>query len=451
MNISHEDDIISPARSLLLLAHSTGEPSPAALPMSMPSSKYRLHSSPSALMSASTEGSPKKKLHTTTTTVTKKSTNQKVAAEKSTSETMKSSMKRYNNYNIFFMLERQRLLLQSRGGAMAITVGGVATYSVVTQAVDSVEVNNRPRPSSNDITKEEENLRPVRCYTNLVLPALCRRYADLPLSRNNWFEELVATRDSKRRHCKRQGLIPFVDLARMIATNYREVDDETKAFVNEAALRIALYNHDLESKEMKKWEDSVELVISPCPTDRMGLTQKEMKGEKEVGTKTLLKNDDPSKNNKARDGAILTMMTTQLPPRIVHSATMMPRTLTASALPSPMVSYDFELARLRREAEMAAFARIEIEQRITQLQMQHYHQLRLQEQQRASRQHELLNILHRGNLMLTRINNNPGIMGRVSIVPSGSSILSSGDNVDIRSLISGVIPEVVNNDLLREK
>ena len=460
MNISHEDDVISPARSLLLLAHSTGEPSPAALPMSMPSSKYRLHSSPSALMSASTEGSPKKKLHTTTTTVTKKSTNQKVAAKKSTGETMKSSTKRYNNYNIFFMLERQRLLLQSRGGAMAITVGGVATCSVVTQAVDSVEVNNRPRPSINDITKEEENLGAVRCYTNLVLPALCRRYADLPLSRNNWFEELVATRDSKRRHCKRQGLIPFVDLARMIATNYREVDDETKAFVNEVALRIALYNHDLESKEMKKWEDSVELVISPCPTDRMGLTQKEMKArqrrEKEVGTKTLLKNDDPSKNNKARDGAMSTMMTTQLPPRIVHSATMMPRTLTASALPRPMVSYDFELARLRREAEMAAFARIELEQRITQLQMQLYHQLRLQEQRRASHQHashqhELLNILHRGNLMLTRINNNPGIMGRVSIVPSGSSILSSEDNVDIRSLISGVIPEVINNDLLREK
>ena len=42
-------------------------------------------------------------------------------------------------------------------------------------------------------------------------------------------------------------------------------------------------------------------------------------------------------------------------------------------------------------------------------------------------------------------------MGRVSIVPSGASILSSEDNVDIRSRISGVIPEVVNNDLPREK
>ena len=95
---------------------------------------------------------------------------------------------------------------------------------------------------------------------------------------------------------------------------------------------------------------------------------------------------------------------------------------------------------------MAAFARIELEQRITQLQMQHYHQLRLQEQQRASRQHELLNILHRENLLLTRINNNPGIMGRVSIVPSANQSCRP-KTMSASPDISGVIPEVVNNDL----
>jgi hypothetical protein len=241
-------------------------------------------------------------------------------------------------------------------------------------------------------------------------------------------------------------------LANIIAKNYREVDDETKAFVNEVALQIALYNHDLEeSKEMKECED------------RMGLTQEQMKArqrqEMEVGKKTLLKNDDPSKNNKARGaGAMSTMMMTQLPPPLVHSTTMMPRTLTvhsttmmpptltASALPSPMVSYDFELARLWREAEMAAFARIELEQRITQLQIQHYHQLRVQEQLRLSRQHHgLLHILHRReNHMLTTSNNSgimSNIMGRV-VVPSGTSILSSEDNVNIQRRILGVIPEV---------
>jgi hypothetical protein len=173
--------------------------------------------------------------------------------------------------------------------------------------------------------------------------------------------------------------------------------------------------------------------------------------EMEVGKKTSLKNDDPSKNNKARGvGAMSTMMMTQRlpPPQMVHSTTMMTRpTLTASALPSPMaVSYDFELARLRREAEMAAFAHIQLEQRITQLQMQHYHQLRLQEQLRASREHaELLHILYRPENHLLTTSNNTGIMSNIMErgVPSGASNLSSEDNVDIRRRwISGVIPEV---------
>ena len=141
------------------------------------------------------------------------------------------------------------------------------------------------------------------------------------------------------------------------------------------------------------------------------------------------------------------MMTQRLPTPLVHSTTMMPRTLTASALPSPMVrSYDFELARLRREAEMAAFARIQLEQQITQLQMQHYHQLRVQEQLRASREHaELLHILHRRENHLLTTSNNTGIMSNIMgrcVVPSGASNLSSEDNVNIQRWISGVIPEV---------
>lgn len=346
-------------------------------------------------------------------------------------------MKRYNNYNIFFMLERQRLL-QSRGGAMAITVGGAATSTadVVTPAVE-VDTN-RPRPSAGN--EENPTLPPRAGHTNLVLPALCRRYADLPLSRNNWFEELLAMRDSKRRHCKSHGLIPFADLARIIAANYREIDDQTKSFVNEVALRIATHNHELEeSKEMKDCEDW------------MVLTQEQMKAQHEKEVSSKKKNDEPSKNINR---AMSSIMMTQLPPRMVYSATMMPRPtlVTASFLPSSaMMSYDYELARLRREAEMAAFARIELEQRITQLQLQHYHQLRLHEHA------ELRHIIHRENHLLTRSNNHTGIMsnimGRgVSAVPFGASILSPEDNVDIqRRRISGVTPQVVNNDLLLKK
>jgi hypothetical protein len=97
---------------------------------------------------------------------------------------------------------------------------------------------------------------------------------------------------------------------------------------------------------------------------------------------------------------------------------------------------------------MAAFARIQLEQQITQLQMQqHYHQLRVQEQLRASREHDqLLHILHRRENHLLTTSNNPGIMSNIMgrcVVPSGASNLSSEDNVDIRRRwISGVIPEV---------
>jgi hypothetical protein len=181
----------------------------------------------------------------------------------------------------------------------------------------------------------------------------------------------------------------------------------------------------------------------------MGLTQEEIKARQEMevsSKKTSLKNDDPSKNKARGAGAMSTMMMAQLPPPLVHPTTMMPRTLTASALPSPMVrSYDFELARLQREAEMAAFARIQLEQRITQLQMQHYHQLRVQEQLRASREHaELLHILHRRENYLLTTRNNPGIMSNIMErgVLSGASNLSSEDNVDFRRRILGVIPEV---------
>jgi hypothetical protein len=50
-------------------------------------------------------------------------------------------------------------------------------------------------------------------------------------------------------------------LARIVATNYREVDDKTKAFVNEVALRIAKYNHDLDSEKMKVCEERASFLM----------------------------------------------------------------------------------------------------------------------------------------------------------------------------------------------
>jgi hypothetical protein len=44
----------------------------------------------------------------------------------------------------------------------------------------------------------------------------------------------------------------------MLARNYKEADDETRRFVNEAAERLALYCDDLEAAEGRKWRTRLE-------------------------------------------------------------------------------------------------------------------------------------------------------------------------------------------------
>ena len=170
-------------------------------------------------------------------------------------------------------------------------------YTPVSRAV----VDNHPPPISN------EKLSPAaRVYTDIVLPVLCQRYANLPLSRNNWFVELLATRDEdtkERRHCTSHGLIQFVDLARIVATNYWEVDVETKAFVNEVALRIAMYNHDLDSEKMKVCEERTSFLTHKG--------ESKAQQDKEEGKK-MLKND-PSKKEIGKVLLKKTTMTQRLP------------------------------------------------------------------------------------------------------------------------------------------
>ena len=117
--------------------------------------------------------------------------------------------KRYNYFNVFFMLERQ-LILHTFGA------GGDETNDV-------------------DITRLPPD---VSCYVDLYLPPLCSRYADLPLSPDKWFVQSLAKK--ARPHAKSHGggLVPFAELTRIVANNYKEVDDETKAFVDDVANRL---------------------------------------------------------------------------------------------------------------------------------------------------------------------------------------------------------------------
>jgi hypothetical protein len=80
----------------------------------------------------------------------------------------------------------------------------------------------------------------VRCYVNLYLPLLCSQYADLALSPNKWFVQLLAKKDKTHPHAKSHGgdLVPFAELTRIIAKNYKEMDNETKAFIDDVAKRL---------------------------------------------------------------------------------------------------------------------------------------------------------------------------------------------------------------------
>jgi hypothetical protein len=80
----------------------------------------------------------------------------------------------------------------------------------------------------------------VRCYVDLYLPPLCSRYADLALSPDKWFVQLLAKKDKTCPHAKCHGgdLVPFAELTRIIANNYKEMDNETKAFIDDVAKRL---------------------------------------------------------------------------------------------------------------------------------------------------------------------------------------------------------------------
>jgi len=139
----------------------------------------------------------------------------------------KKRTKKYNNFNIFFMLERQ-VLLQSRGGG-----------------IDAIK---NPIDTSNS---------PLVRSKELHLPPLCRRYNHLPLS-SSWFLELLANQNKKRPHRKSHGLIPFKELAQTVAKNYREIDDETQSFVNEVAERLGWHCEEMDAIEEKERKEQEE-------------------------------------------------------------------------------------------------------------------------------------------------------------------------------------------------
>lgn len=268
----------------------------------------------------------------------------------------KRSIKRYNNFNIFFMLERQ-LILYSRGGA--------------------VQIRSTPSPK-------------VQLYADLVLPPPCSRYADLPLSPDNWFVELLAGRDHKRQHRKSHGLVPFRDLARIIAKNYKQADYDTKAFVNEVAGRLRRYCDSLEDAEegMEKRGTTRNMgsefvaLISPKEFDVLNEKAKENVDTK-VRPDSHLNGISCFRRSATNDGEVEFSGTRRYEvSQLVDPLLAPPSHSPSSALydhhrfmnppassimfPPPLpLSYDAVMERLSWELEMAMSARFESERKIS--------------------------------------------------------------------------------------
>ena len=155
------------------------------------------------------------------------------SARKQATTKKRQPKRTYNSYNIYFMLERQ-LLLHSRGG---MCIGD-----------DAATIGTKRREPLDVTTLSAD----VRRFVDLDLPPLCGRYADLPLSPNGWFVELIAKRDEKRVHKKSHGLVPFVELAKIVAKNHKDADEETKGFVKDVAERLAAFCAKLEAAEERE-------------------------------------------------------------------------------------------------------------------------------------------------------------------------------------------------------
>mmetsp|Transcript_13808 Transcript_13808/g.29401 ORF Transcript_13808/g.29401 Transcript_13808/m.29401 type:complete len:749 (-) Transcript_13808:256-2502(-) len=265
----------------------------------------------------------------------------------------KRRTKKYNNFNIFFMLERQ-LLLQSRGGG-----------------IDAIE---------NPIDTSDS---PLIKYKELRLPPLCRRYNHLPLT-SNWFLELLANQNKKRPHRKSHGLIPFKELAQTVAKNYREIDDDTQSFVNEVAERLGWHCEEVEAMAIKEEGEENAKRAAASATDGKVASSSAGKKRKEAPVVSVARGGAAAApGSLSRDEAATVQQLMGMKANSPHSA---PSAGPPGAVPPaplnpdgraplpPMMSYppppDAEAERLQFELARAMDSRRESERRIQYLKEQ---------------------------------------------------------------------------------
>ncbi|KAL3781663.1 hypothetical protein ACHAWO_001603 [Cyclotella atomus] len=117
---------------------------------------------------------------------------------------------RYNQYNLFHMIERLRLL-DSQG---------------VVETIEPID----------------ESSHCYKMYKDFVVPDLPPAYAHLNLP-PHWLMFMFVKKEKRRSHKKsNQPLISFKDLAKAIADGYKAIDEDTKAWLDELSGKLLDHN-----------------------------------------------------------------------------------------------------------------------------------------------------------------------------------------------------------------
>ncbi|KAL7520574.1 hypothetical protein ACHAWX_005290 [Stephanocyclus meneghinianus] len=116
-------------------------------------------------------------------------------------------------------------------------------------------------------------------------PLMPQRYRTLPL-RADWYISGKSKKPSKRKHRKTHGKIGFLELTRMIAARWANVDEETRTYCKMmAAMELVKYKEDVESYNVYKARLE---KMGEVPDD---LKERERKKKKAKDKKTKDKSD----------------------------------------------------------------------------------------------------------------------------------------------------------------
>ena len=84
-----------------------------------------------------------------------------------------------------------------------------------------------------------------KMYKDFVVPPLPQAYAHLNLP-THWLIYMFVKKDKPRSHKKQtQGFMNFNDLAKAIGDSYKEIDDDTKAWLDEVSTKLMAYNKQM--------------------------------------------------------------------------------------------------------------------------------------------------------------------------------------------------------------